>query len=88
MRAISAPEESFTTSLEAECRDRDNLLLDLATVMSSMKIGISEINCRTIGDGRAIASLTFRVKNVIELNNVCAKIRSVPGVETVRRGKN
>jgi GTP pyrophosphokinase len=86
--AASTPEESFATSLEVECRDRDNLLLDLATVMSSMKISISELNGRLIGDGRALASLTFRVKNVIELNNVCAKLRSVPGVETVRRGKN
>ena len=86
--AVSAPEENFTTSLEVDCRDRDNLLLDIAMAMSAMKIPISEINCRTVGEGRALASLTFSVKTVVELNTVCSKIRSITGVEQVRRGKS
>ena len=86
--AENAPEEPFDTSLEVDCRDRDNLLLDLATIMSGMKIRISEINCRAVGDGKVIASLTIRVKDVAELNAVCARIRTVSGVEQVRRGKS
>ena len=53
-----------------------------------MKIRISEINCRAVGDGKVIASLTIRVKDVAELNAVCARIRTVSGVEQVRRGKS
>ena len=86
--AAALPEEPFDTSLEADCRDRDGLLLDIATVMTSMKIRMREINCRTVGEGRAVASLTFCVRDVQELNTVCAKIRTVPGVEQVRRGKS
>ena len=86
--AVSTPDEPYDTSLEVECRDRDNLLLDLAMVMSSMKIPMSEINCRTIGSDRAIACLTFRVRDVAELNTVSAKLRNVPGVNEVRRGKS
>ena len=71
-----------------DCKDRDGLLLDIATTMSSMKVSISEITCRTVGEGRAVASLTFRVRDVGELNSICAKIRSVSGVEQVRRGKS
>ena len=85
--AVSAPDAPFDTSVEVECRDRDNLLLDLAMVMSGMKIRLSELNCRLIGEGRAIASLTFSVRDVAELNTVCGKLRNVPGVELVRRGK-
>jgi len=85
--AVSTPDEPYDTSLEVDCRDRDNLLLDLAMVMSSMKIPMSEINCRTIENSRVIASLTFRVRDVAELNNVCAKLRNVTGVNEVRRGK-
>ncbi len=85
--AVSAPDDPFDTSLEVECRDRDNLLLDLATVMSGMKIRISEMNCRLVGDGNAIASLTFSVRDVAELNTVCAKLQNVSGVQQVRRGK-
>ena len=81
-------EEPFDTSLEVDCQDRDNLLLDLATVMSGMKLRLSELNCRLVGPGRAVASLTFSVRNVSELNVACAKIRNVAGVEAVRRGKS
>ena len=81
-------EENFDTSVEIDCRDRDGLLLDMAMIMSGMKIKLREMNCRTIGDGRAIASLTFSIRDVAELNNVCAKLCSVPGVVQVRRGKS
>ena len=85
--AVSSPDEPFDTSLEVDCRDRDGLLLDIATVMTAQKIKMREINCRTVGEGRAVASLTFSVHNVEELNAVCGKIRSVSGVEQVRRGR-
>ena len=71
-----------------DCRDRDNLLLDIATAMSGLKVRMSELNCRTIGEGRALATLTFSVRDVNELNAICSKIRSIPGVEQVRRGKS
>ena len=80
-------EENFDTSLEIECRDRDGLLLDMAMILSGMKIKLREMNCRTATEGRAIASLTFSVRDVAELNNVCAKLCAVPGVVQVRRGK-
>jgi GTP pyrophosphokinase len=86
--AVSPTDDPFDTSLEVECKDRDGLLLDLATIMSAMKVGLSEINCRTMENGRAIASLTFRVRDVGELNTICARIRTVSGVEQVRRGKS
>ncbi len=86
--ATAEPDEPFDTSLEVECRDRDNLLLDLATVMSGMKVRLSELSCRLVGPGRAVASLTFSVRNVSELNVACARIRNVAGVEAVRRGKS
>ena len=86
--AVSSPDEPFDTSLEVDCRDRDGLLLDIATVMTAQKIKMREINCRAVGEGHAVASLTFSVRNVEELNAVCSKIRSVSGVEQVRRGKS
>ncbi len=86
--AVSAPEDPFDTSLEVDCRDRDNLLLDMATIMSGMKVRLRELNARVVAPGKAVASLTFSVRDVNELNTICAKLRNVPGVEQVRRGKS
>ena len=86
--AVSGPDEPFDTSLEVDCRDRDNLLLDIATAMSGLKVRMSELNCRTISEGRALATLTFCVRDVNELNAICARLRGIAGVEQVRRGKS
>ena len=67
---------------------RAPMMLILAMVMTSLKIKVAEISCRAVPDGKAIASLTFTVHDVAELNNVTAKLRSVTGVENVRRGKS
>ncbi|MGN0981067.1 MAG: RelA/SpoT family protein [Candidatus Avoscillospira sp.] len=86
--AVAMPDETFSTSLEIDCRDRDGLMLDIATAMNSMKIKISEIGCRAFPDGHAVASLTFSVASVSDLNTICAKLRGIAGVEKVRRGKS
>ena len=86
--ADTIAEEDFATSLEIDCKDRDGLMLDLAMAMTSLKIKVTEISCRAMPDGKAVASLTFAVHDVKELQNVTAKLRAVNGVENVRRGKN
>ena len=86
--ADTIAEEDFATSLEIDCKDRDGLMLDLAMVMTSLKIKVTEISCRSMPDGKAVASLTFSVHDVKELQNVTAKLRAVGGVENVRRGKS
>ena len=86
--AETTGEESFDTSLEIDCQDRDGLMLDLAMVLTSLKIKVKEISCRSLPDGKAVASLTFTVRNVSELNNVCSKLRTVNGVGAVHRGKS
>ena len=85
--ASNADVEAFDTSLEVDCVDREGMLLDLAMVMSAMKISLKEINARQATGGHGVVSLTFRVKNVSELNSVCSKIQSLSGVNHVRRGK-
>jgi len=86
--AIALADETFATSLELDVQDRDNMVLDIAAALSGMKIKVSEISGRSLPSGRGLIALTFSVRSVSELNNVCAKLRTVSGVEAVRRGKN
>ena len=76
----------FETSLELDAVDRDGLMLDVATVMTSLRMRIHEMTARTIGGGRAIVLLSFQVHNLTELQNVCARLRGISGVSEVRRG--
>jgi len=79
--------ENFSTSLEVISGDRDGLLLDIATIMTSLKLKVTELSSRSQNDGTAITSITFQVANVAELDTVRSRIRGVPGVTDVKRGR-
>lgn len=64
------------------------MFLDVATILASMKVRVTEISARDLPDDRCITVATFDVKNVEELNAVRQKIRGLSGVTDVRRGKN
>ena len=80
------PDALFETTLELDAIDRDGLMLDIATVMTSLRMRIHEMNARSIGGGRAILLMSFQVHSLTELQNVCARLRGISGVSEVRRG--
>ncbi|MDD3165007.1 MAG: bifunctional (p)ppGpp synthetase/guanosine-3',5'-bis(diphosphate) 3'-pyrophosphohydrolase [Oscillospiraceae bacterium] len=80
--------EPFTTTLEIESLDRDGLVLDLATVLTTLKLKVKELSARSIAAGKAQTTLTFSVHNLDELSLVRQKVRAVAGVTDVRRGHN
>ena len=82
----SMPMESFSTSFELTCQDRDGLALDAAMVISSMKLKCSELNARSDGKGGCTISVTVEVQNVTELNAVRSRLAAIKGVKNVRRG--
>lgn len=83
-----AESESFTTTLEADSVDRDELVLDMAMILSSMKLKVRELSARSLSAGKAIVTMTFDVHNLEELSTVRQKIAAVPGVSNIRRGHN
>ena len=80
------PEAMFETALEVDAVDRDGLMLDVATVMTSLRMRIREMTARSVGGGRAVVLMSFQVHSLTELQNVCARLRGISGVSEVRRG--
>ncbi len=78
--------DPFTTTLEIDSVDRDGLVLDIATIMATLKIRVSEISAKGFPGGRCLTTLSFEVHNVNELNAVQNKIRAISGVTNIRRG--
>ena len=81
-------EGNYPTTLVVEASDRTGMLLDVANVITSAKLKMTEINGKDIGGNRAILHLTFEVKDLSVLNQVRQKIRNISGVYSVRRGTN
>ena len=81
-----APDVMFSTSLEIEADDRDGLMLDVAIILTSLRLRTSEMSARSVGGGTAIVCLRFGVHNLTELENVRTRLRGISGVHNVERG--
>ncbi len=81
-----SPDAMFSTSLEIEADDRDGLMLDVATILTSLRLRTSEMSARSVGGGTAIVCLRFGVHNLTELENVRTRLRGISGVHNVERG--
>ncbi len=78
----------FQTTFEIDSDDRNGLWLDVATVLSSARVKVTELAGREMPAGKARILATFEVHNVSELEVIRNKIRQIPGVIEVRRGQN
>ena len=81
-------EQPFDTTLELECITRDGLLLDVATVMTTSRIRVKELNGKDMPNGRSLFTVRFEVKNVSELEQVRNKLLNIRDVIGTRRGQN
>ena len=81
-------EQPFDTTLELDCITRDGLLLDLATVMTTARVRVKELNGKDLPNGRSIFTVRFEVKNVAELESIRKKLLGIRDVIGSRRGQN
>ena len=81
-------ESNFSTSLAIESTERDGLILDIATVMTAMKIKTTEIIGRDLGNGKSVVTITFEIKDKSQLAVVRQRLRNIHGVYDVRRNTN
>ncbi|MDE7261606.1 MAG: TGS domain-containing protein, partial [Oscillospiraceae bacterium] len=77
--------ESYSTSLEVVCKDRNNLLMDISAALSTCKVGVSNLNVHTTADGFAIFHVTISVANAAQLDQVIRKIQQISAVMKVNR---
>ena len=85
---VQSPDATFMTSLELEGTDRDGLMLDIATVLTGLRVRISEMNARNVPGGQCLIAMTFAVHSLTELESICARLRGISGVRQIRRGIN
>jgi GTP pyrophosphokinase len=88
VRWANQEEKPFETTLELECITRDGLLLDVATVMTTSRIRVKELNGKDLPGDRSIFTVRFEVKNVAELESIRKKLLNIRDVVSSRRGQN
>ena len=88
VRWANMDDQPFETTLELDCITREGLLLDVATVMTTNRIRVKELNGKDMPGGRSLFMVRFEVKNVAELDSIRNKLLSIRDVVGSRRGQN
>ena len=88
VRWANQDNQPFETTLELDCITRDGLLLDVATVMSTTRVRLKELNGKDLPGGKSVFTVRFEVKNVEELETIRTKLLNIRDVVGSRRGQN
>ncbi len=88
VRWASRDDQPFETTLELECITRDGLLLDVATVMSTTRVRLKELNGKDLPGGKSVFTVRFEVKNVEELETIRTKLLNIRDVIGSHRGQH
>ena len=77
--------DSYSTSLEIICKDRNNLVLDISAALSATQTRVSSLNVRTTEDKFAVINLEIDVKDSEQLQSLMRKLNQISGVLQVNR---
>ena len=88
VRWANQDNQPFETTLELDCITRDGLLLDVATVMSTTRVRLKELNGKDLPGGKSVFTVRFEVRNVEELEVIRTKLLNIRDVVGSRRGQN
>lgn len=86
--AGDTPPVAFQSMLMITATDRSNLLIDIMTVISDIKIPVTNVNARTGKNDLAIIEITAEISNTEQLDNIINKIKSLNGVISVSRSRS
>jgi len=75
----------YQTALTISARDRDGLLMDVATLLNAMKVKILSVSARDTGDGNAAIFLTIQVADSRALSAAVSRLSAISSVREVRR---
>ena len=77
--------ESYLTTIMISAKDRNGMVMDVATVLNSLNAKVHSLSARTTGLNFGIVSVTLEVKDAAELKYITNRLSSVPGVISVSR---
>ncbi len=77
--------ESYLTTVMISAKDRNGLVMDVATVLNSVNAKVHSLNARTTGLNYGVVTVTLEVKDATELKFITNKLATIPGVISVSR---
>ncbi len=77
--------ESYLTTIMISAKDRNGMVMDVATVLNSVNAKVHSLSARTTGLNFGVVSVTLEVKDAAELKYITGRLTQIPGVMNVSR---
>ena len=77
--------ESYVTGVTIASKDRNGLVMDIATVLNSLNAKVRTLTSRSLPGGLALTSISLEVKSAGELRYIMNRLLAIPGVSEVQR---
>ena len=81
----ATPTTAIPPRMEVVCKDRQNLLLDISSALSTTKTFVLGLNTRSTEDGFAIIRVEVRIRDSAQLAALMNKLHQISGVLKVNR---
>ena len=75
----------YVTTITITAKDRNGLVMDIATVLNSMNAKVRNLSSRSVAGGTAITVISLEVKSATELRYMMNRLTGVAGVTAVQR---
>ena len=83
--AKESGDSGFVAEINIYANDRAGLLNDVTRTFSEREINILKVNTTTSKHGIATLTISFEVKSIEGLQEICGKLQNIRGVQAVKR---
>ena len=87
-RAVSGgpKDEQYEALMQIIADDRISMLADISGALADMRVSIMQINSQKKGVDQMMINIGVSCKNLAHFNSIVSRIKSIKGVNDVRRG--
>ncbi|MDO4749284.1 MAG: bifunctional (p)ppGpp synthetase/guanosine-3',5'-bis(diphosphate) 3'-pyrophosphohydrolase [Eubacteriales bacterium] len=76
----------YVTSLRILARDRNGIVMDIATALNALNAKVRGLNTRSLPNGTLTAGITLEVADLDSLKQIINRLSGIGGVQSVQRG--
>ncbi len=81
----NSAEDVYSTSLTITARERSGIVMDIATILNTMKIRMTSLTAKDIAGGFTTVSVVIEVKTRDELNTAISRLSALNGLLEIKR---
>lgn len=79
-------EDQFEGLMQIIADDRISMLADISGALADMRVSIMQINTQKKGADQMMINMGISCKNLAHFNNILSRLKSIKGVNDIRRG--